>query len=83
MHGTGHWLGIDVHDPGAYHVGGVSRPLAPGMVLTVEPGIYVPPDDERAPAEYRGIGVRIEDDVLVTDGAPEVLTAACPKSVAD
>jgi Xaa-Pro aminopeptidase len=81
MHGTGHWLGLDVHDAGAYHVEGASRPLEPGMVLTVEPGLYIPPDDERAPAEYRGIGIRIEDDVLVTGGDPEVLTAACPKRV--
>ncbi|MFN7143209.1 MAG: M24B family metallopeptidase, partial [Myxococcota bacterium] len=65
MHSTGHWLGLDVHDAGAYHLDGASRPLAPGMVLTVEPGLYVPPDDESAPEEYRGIGIRIEDDVLV------------------
>jgi Xaa-Pro aminopeptidase len=83
MHGTGHWLGLDVHDAGAYHLCGASRLLAPGMVLTVEPGIYVPPDDESAPAEYRGIGIRIEDDVLVTAGDPDVLTAACPKAVAE
>jgi Xaa-Pro aminopeptidase len=81
MHGTSHWLGLDVHDVGAYVGGGASRTLAPGMVLTVEPGLYVPLDDESAPAVLRGIGVRIEDDVLVTDGAPEVLTAAVPKSV--
>ena len=83
MHGTGHWLGLDVHDAGAYHLGGASRALAPGMVLTVEPGLYVPPDDEQAPEAFRGIGIRIEDDILVTDGDPEVLTAACPKTVAD
>ncbi|MDP2311466.1 MAG: aminopeptidase P N-terminal domain-containing protein [Pseudomonadota bacterium] len=83
MHGTGHWLGLDVHDPGAYHVGGASRALQPGMVVTVEPGLYVAPDDERAPAAFRGIGIRIEDDILVTEGEPDVLTAACPKSVAD
>jgi Xaa-Pro aminopeptidase len=83
MHGTGHWLGLDVHDAGAYHVGGSSRPLEPGMVVTVEPGLYIPPDDLRAPEAFRGIGIRIEDDILVTDGDPDVLTAACPKSVAD
>jgi Xaa-Pro aminopeptidase len=83
MHSTGHWLGLDVHDAGAYHIRGDSRRLVPGMVLTVEPGLYVPPDDPRAPEAYRGIGIRIEDDVLVTDGDPEVLTAACPKTVAD
>ena len=81
MHGTSHWLGLDVHDVGAYVAEGDSRPLAAGMVLTVEPGLYVPEDDADAPEALRGIGVRIEDDVLVTSGAPEVLTAAAPKSV--
>ena len=79
MHRTSHWLGMDVHDVGAYHVDGASRPLAPGMVLTVEPGLYVATDDEAAPAELRGIGIRIEDDVLVTADGHEVLTAAIPK----
>lgn len=83
MHGTGHWLGLDVHDPGAYHVGLRSRPLQAGHVVTVEPGLYIPFDDEQAPAALRGIGVRIEDDLLITDGAPDILTAACPKSIAD
>jgi len=85
-HRTSHWLGMDVHDAGPYVLegpgGGVHappRPLQPGMVLTIEPGLYVQPDDEAAPAEYRGIGIRIEDDVAVTAGEPEVLTAACPK----
>ncbi len=63
MHRTSHWLGLDVHDVGAYAVGGKPRPLAPGMVFTVEPGLYVPLRDEKAPAHLRGIGVRIEDDV--------------------
>lgn len=81
MHGTSHWLGLDVHDVGSYVGGGASRALAPGMVLTVEPGLYIPADDEQAPERYRGIGVRIEDDILITDGEPEVLTAAVPKSV--
>ncbi|MEC9070895.1 MAG: aminopeptidase P N-terminal domain-containing protein, partial [Myxococcota bacterium] len=81
MHKTGHWLGMDVHDVGAYFQGGESRPLAPGMVLTVEPGLYIAPDDETAPERFRGIGIRIEDDVMVTDGDPAVLTAGCPKSV--
>jgi Xaa-Pro aminopeptidase len=83
MHGTGHWLGIDVHDCGAYARGGRSREMAAGMVVTVEPGLYVPADDLEAPAELRGLGIRIEDDVLITPDGHEVLTAACPKSVAD
>jgi Xaa-Pro aminopeptidase len=123
MHGTGHWLGMDVHDVGAYRVDRRSRPLEPGMVLTVEPGLYFDPEreavtfhlreyseeemwerryrlgmaaakkieeEEKAraeqvvhpvPAEYRGIGVRIEDDVLITAGGAEVLTAGTPKTV--
>lgn len=83
MHRTGHWLGMDVHDVGRYYTDGGSRGLAPGMVLTVEPGIYIAPNDEQAPARFRGIGVRIEDDVLVTEDAPDVLTADIPKTVAD
>jgi Xaa-Pro aminopeptidase len=78
MHRTGHWLGIDVHDVGDYKVGDQWRVFEPGMVLTVEPGIYVPPDS-RAPKALRGIGIRIEDDVAITRGEPEVLTAALPK----
>lgn len=81
MHRTGHWLGMDVHDVGRYAVEGESRPLQPGMVLTVEPGLYIRADDETAPAEYRGIGVRIEDDVAVTAGEPWVLTGAVPKAI--
>ena len=81
MHRTSHWLGMDVHDVGGYYVGGKARPLAPGMVLTVEPGIYIGKDYEKVPAEWRGIGVRIEDDILVTDGAPENLTSSIPKTV--
>ncbi len=81
MHGTSHWLGLDVHDVGAYTSHGSSRKLAPGMVLTVEPGLYVPPDDEQAPEALRGIGVRIEDDILITEAGHEVLTSAIPKSV--
>jgi Xaa-Pro aminopeptidase len=123
MHGTGHWLGMDVHDVGDYRVGGRSRALEPGMVLTVEPGLYVDPERETAtfwlreyseeeaverryrlgadaarkleeedkaraqtvvhpiPAEFRGLGVRIEDDVLVTAAGAEVLTAGTPKTI--
>jgi Xaa-Pro aminopeptidase len=83
MHRTSHWLGMDVHDVGLYRVGGESRTLEPEMVLTVEPGIYIAPDDLQAPEEFRGIGIRIEDDVLVTPGGYEVMTAAVPKSIAD
>ena len=79
MHRTGHWLGLDVHDVGDYKVGDAWRVLEPGMVLTVEPGIYVPPGSRRAPKEFRGIGIRIEDDVAVTRGAPDVLTGALVK----
>jgi Xaa-Pro aminopeptidase len=81
MHRTSHWLGMDVHDVGDYYVDGKARPLAPGMVLTIEPGIYVAEDDETAPKEMRGVGIRIEDDVLVTPEGHENLTAAVPKEV--
>ena len=125
MHGTGHWLGMDVHDVGDYRVEGKSRELEPGMVFTVEPGLYFDPDRETAtfylreysedemwerrlrlglaaakkleeeekakaatlvhpiPKEFRGIGVRIEDDVLITADGVEVLTAGTPKTVAE
>ena len=83
MHRTGHYLGGDVHDVGRYMIEGESRVLEPGMVMTVEPGIYIAEDDDRAPAEYRGIGVRIEDDLLVTPAGYEVLTPGVPKTVAD
>ncbi len=83
MHNTSHWLGLDVHDAGSYTLGKEPRPLAQGMCLTVEPGLYFPAGDERVPEELRGIGVRIEDDVLITAGGHEVLTAATPKEVAD
>jgi Xaa-Pro aminopeptidase len=83
MHRTSHWLGMDVHDVGLYRVAGHSRTLEPGMVLTAEPGIYIAPDDDGAPEEFRGIGIRIEDDVLVTSDGHEVLTAAIPKSAAE
>jgi Xaa-Pro aminopeptidase len=81
MHRTSHWLGMDVHDVGAYFVDHHPRPLEAGMVLTVEPGIYVSPDDDGVPVEWRGIGVRIEDDVLVTESGSEVLTGEIPKTV--
>lgn len=81
MHRTGHWLGLDVHDVGLYETGAASRVLEAGMVLTVEPGIYVAEDETTAPERYRGIGVRIEDDVLVTPDGHEILTAAVPKEL--
>ncbi|HUE77544.1 MAG TPA: aminopeptidase P N-terminal domain-containing protein [Longimicrobiales bacterium] len=77
-HRTSHWLGLDVHDVGTYAVAGAARPLEPGMVLTIEPGLYVPELDENAPAHLRGIGVRVEDDVIVTDDGVEVMSAALP-----
>jgi Xaa-Pro aminopeptidase len=83
MHRTSHWLGMDVHDVGIYAPEGKPRPLALGMVLTVEPGLYVAPDAEGVPDELRGIGIRVEDDVLVTADGHEVLTAAIPKEVAE
>ncbi len=79
MHRTSHWLGMDVHDVGAYNVDGAPRPLEPGMVLTVEPGLYFAPRLEGIPQEYQGIGIRIEDDVLVTDDGADILTQAVPK----
>jgi Xaa-Pro aminopeptidase len=82
MHRTGHWLGLDVHDAGDYKLAGQWRPLVPGMVLTVEPGIYVRPG-EGVPQQYWNIGIRIEDDVLVTSAGCEVLTHETPKSIAD
>jgi Xaa-Pro aminopeptidase len=83
MHTTSHWLGMDVHDVGNYYLGGKARGLEAGMVLTVEPGIYIGKDYDKVPAQWRGIGVRIEDDILVTDGAPDNLTRAIPKTVAE
>lgn len=82
MHRTGHWIGRDVHDVGDYKHGDVWSPLQPGMVLTVEPGCYVRPADDIDQA-YWNIGVRIEDDVAVTQTASEVLSAAAPKSIVD
>ena len=79
MHRTSHWLGMDVHDVGDYEAGGEPRELEPGMCCTVEPGIYIAADNRNAPKAFRGIGVRIEDDVAVTASGHEVLTAALPK----
>ena len=82
MHRTGHWLGIDVHDAGEYRDGADWRALAPGMALTVEPGCYIRAADD-VPAAFHNIGIRIEDDVLVTAAGCEVLTVATPKTIAD
>ena len=79
MHGLGHMLGIDVHDVGRYYYGTESRALEPGVVMTVEPGIYIAPNTKDVPEKYLGIGVRIEDDVLCTNNGPRVLTHKVPK----
>ncbi len=78
-HKTGHWIGLDVHDVGDYRVDDQPRVLEPGMVVTVEPGIYIAPDDTTVPAKWRGVGIRIEDDVAVGARGPELLTAALPR----
>ncbi|HNR22103.1 MAG TPA: Xaa-Pro aminopeptidase [Steroidobacteraceae bacterium] len=83
MHRTGHWLGMDVHDVGDYKLGDEWRVFEPGMVLTIEPGIYIPHSARAAPKRLRGIGVRIEDDVVVTRSGCEVLTSGVPKQAAD
>lgn len=83
MHRAGHWLGMDVHDVGDYKINGESRPLEPGMVMTVEPGIYIAPDAPNVDPKWRGIGIRIEDDVVVTETGFENLTASVPKTVAE
>jgi Xaa-Pro aminopeptidase len=82
-HGTSHWIGMDVHDVGVYHEAGQPVVLDAGMFFSVEPGLYVQPDDESAPPAFRGIGIRIEDDVLVTADGPEVLTSGIAKEVKD
>ncbi len=79
-HKTGHWLGLDVHDVGDYHIEGSSRILEPGMVLTVEPGIYIDSLDARAPKALRGLAVRIEDEVVITATGPQLLTSAVPRA---
>ncbi|MBZ0104828.1 MAG: Xaa-Pro aminopeptidase [Sulfuricella denitrificans] len=82
MHRTGHWLGMDVHDVGEYKLGGEWRLLEPGMVLTVEPGCYIRPADD-VPERFWNIGIRIEDDVVVTESGCEVLTHGAPRTVAE
>ncbi|WP_295798979.1 Xaa-Pro aminopeptidase [uncultured Microbulbifer sp.] len=83
MHRVGHWLGMDVHDVGDYKVYGRWRQLEVGMVMTVEPGIYIHSDEAKVPEKFRGIGIRIEDDVALLKGGAQVLSAAAPKTVAD
>ncbi|MBK4989492.1 Xaa-Pro aminopeptidase [Pseudomonas sp. S36] len=83
MHRAGHWLGMDVHDVGDYKVGGEWRVLEPGMALTVEPGIYIGADNQAVARKWRGIGVRIEDDVVVTRQGCEILTSGVPRTVAE
>lgn len=83
MHGTGHWLGMDVHDVGSYKIDGEWRAYEEGMVVTVEPGLYIAPDDETVDAKWRGIGIRIEDDVVATENGPLVLTKDVVKTVED
>jgi Xaa-Pro aminopeptidase len=82
-HKTGHWIGLDVHDVGDYRVDEQPRLLEAGMVVTVEPGIYIPPDDTTVPPKWRGIGIRIEDDVAIGAHGSEVLTAALPKAISE
>jgi Xaa-Pro aminopeptidase len=80
VHNTGHWLGLDVHDVGEYTIDGHSRELEPGMVLTIEPGIYIPPDASKVRKRWRGLGIRIEDNVAITRAEPQVLTAGLAKT---
>ncbi|MDO9214868.1 MAG: Xaa-Pro aminopeptidase [Methylococcales bacterium] len=83
MHRIGHWLGMDVHDVGDYKINQEWRLLEKGMVLTIEPGLYIPADCKTVDEQWRGIGIRIEDDILVTADGHEVLTCDVPKSIAD
>jgi Xaa-Pro aminopeptidase len=82
-HKTGHWIGLDVHDVGDYRVDDEPRLLEAGMVVTVEPGIYIPPDDTSVPAKWRGLGIRIEDDIVVTASGQEILAAGLPRTPAE
>ena len=82
-HQTSHWLGLDVHDVGRYYVDGSPRALEPGMVFTVEPGLYVPATDDSAPEALRGVGIRIEDDVVVTEASYDNLSEGIPKELGE
>lgn len=82
-HGIGHWLGMDVHDAGLYYKNGEPRPIEANMCFTIEPGLYIPYDDQSAPAKYRGIGIRIEDNIRVTSNGCENMTSSAPKEISD
>jgi Xaa-Pro aminopeptidase len=82
-HNTGHWIGLDVHDVGEYTIDGHSRELEPGMVLTIEPGIYIGPGESRVKERWRGLGIRIEDNVAITRDEPRILTDGLVKSAED
>lgn len=82
-HGIGHWLGMDVHDAGLYFVKGQPREIEENMCFTIEPGLYIPALDTRAPQKYRGIGVRIEDNIRVTKDGCENMTSLVPKEIKD
>lgn len=82
-HGIGHWLGMDVHDAGLYFKKGEPRPIEANMCFTIEPGLYIPADDSSAPQKYRGIGIRIEDNIRVTSNGSENMTSSVPKEIAD
>lgn len=83
MHRIGHWLGMDVHDVGDYKINQEWRKLQAGMVLTIEPGLYIPENCKTIDKQWRGIGIRIEDDILVTKEGHEVLTNGVPKTIVD
>ena len=83
MHRAGHWLGMDVHDVGDYKLDEQWRTFQPGMVTTIEPGIYISPDNKNVDECWRGIGIRIEDDVLVTEGVPNTLSSDAPKTISE
>lgn len=82
-HGVGHWLGMDVHDSGLYFIKGEARPIETGMSFTIEPGLYIPKDDLSVPAEFRGIGIRIEDDIVMTQNGCDVMTSGVPKEISE
>ncbi len=82
-HGVGHWLGMDVHDSGLYFIKGEPRPIEEGMSFTIEPGLYIPENDMSAPAELRGIGIRIEDDIVITKNSCDVMTSGVPKEISE